>query len=152
MSADLTFLEGQDPVFTLSKSKQLQTAKLEEMKIYNPWRKYERIYVGYNFFSLLESSFGKDWTTSKSLKFIAIDGYIQVVKTKDMLKASINKTGFIAVKEKGRQGFSAFKKGKREVDPGPFYLLWNGFKTDDKVTHGDALKWPFQLKEIHITY
>ena len=67
-----------------------------------------------------------------------------------MIKASAGKTGLISYKEKDKPGFTFVKKGEKEIDPGPFYLVWSNFNDKDKATYGDALKWPYQLKEINI--
>ena len=67
-----------------------------------------------------------------------------------MIKASAGKTGLISYKEKDKSGFTFVKKGEKEIDPGPFYLVWSNFNDKDKATYGDALKWPYQLKEINI--
>jgi hypothetical protein len=56
----------------------------------------------------------------------------------------------MAFKEKNQKGLSTFKKGDKEIDPNPFYLVWNNFSESDKGSHGDALKWPFQLMEIQL--
>ena len=42
------------------------------------------------------------------------------------------------------------KRGDKEIDPGPFYLVWSNFKETDHAAYSDVLKWPYQLVEINV--
>ena len=117
-------------------------------RLFNPWREYERTYSGYAFYELLDAVYGKNWKKAHKITFVALDGYRQTAKIKDMLKTSIEKIGYIAFSETGKKGFSPFKRGNKNIDPGPFYLVWSGFKKGDKAKHSDILKWPYQLKTV----
>lgn len=128
----------------------LEKINSTEIKLYNPWRGYEKTYVGYEFFKILDSIYGEKWRKSATIKFIAQDGYTSISNIQSMIKASTGKTGLISYKEKDKSGFTLVKKGEKEIDPGPFYLVWSNFNDGDKATYGDALKWPYQLKEIDI--
>ena len=121
-----------------------------ELTLYNAWRGYTRTYIGYDFFKILDSIYGNNWKNSKTIKFLAIDGYVSLSNTQAMIKASSGKTGFISYKEKNKNGFTFVTKGNKEINPGPFYLVWTNFNDSDKATYGDILKWPYQLKEIDI--
>ena len=116
----------------------------------NAWRGYERTYRGYSFYELLDGIYGKDWRKAKKIVFVASDGYRQMAKIKNMLKASARKSGYIAFTETGKKGFSKFRRGDKIIDPGPFYLVWSGFNRTDQAKHSDILKWPYQLKTINI--
>ena len=60
--------------------------------------------------------------------------------------------GLISYKEKGSSGFTKFLRKEKQVDPGPIYLVWSNFSEKDKASHGDALKWPYQLKVIDVQF
>ena len=96
--------------------------------------------------------YGKKWRKSKRVSFKALDGYTQVIATSKMLKAAKGKKGLIAYKEKDREGFTPVKRKEKTVDPGPLYLVWSNFTEKEKASHGDALKWPYQLKSIEVIY
>ena len=118
--------------------------------LFNAWRQYERTYRGYSFYELLDAVYGKDWRSAHQITFTAKDGYRQTVKIEKMLKASKKKNGYIAFSETGKKGFTRFKRGKKIIDPESFYLVWSGFARAHQAKHGDDLKWPFQLRSIHI--
>jgi len=121
-----------------------------EMTLYNAWRGYTRTYIGYDFFKVLDSVFGNYWRNSKTIKFMAIDGYVSISNIQAMIKASSGKTGLLSFKEKNKNGFTFVTKGSKEINPGPYYLVWTNFNDSDKATYGDVLKWPYQLMEIDI--
>ncbi len=125
--------------------------KASELTLFNAWRGYERTYVGYNFFDVLDSVYSEKWRKAQMIKFIATDGFVLKSTIQAMLKASEGRIGFLAYKEKNMKGFSHFKKGEKEIDPGPFYLVWSNFHKGDKVSYGDILQWPYQLTEIEIS-
>lgn len=123
-----------------------------QTKLYNAWRGYSKKYVGFSFFKSLEAVYGKEWTLSQKIVFQATDNYSSIINTKKMLDhIKQNKNiGLIAYKEAGSDGFTMLKKGNKNIDLGPFYLVWTNFNDGNKVTHGDILKWPYQLKEINL--
>lgn len=131
-------------------SGKLDGVKVAEVDLFNAWRGYSRVYVGYDFFKVLDSVYGKAWRKSLAVKFVAQDGYLSHSKIKSMLKAAAGKTGLISFKEKGSNGFTMVKKGDKEIDPGPFYLVWSNFSEKDRAAYADILKWPYQLKDIDV--
>src|SRR5438128_1906223 len=106
------------------KSGKLGTLKSEEVDIYNAWRGYRRVYLGYDLFSVLDSLYGRAWRSSYMIKFVATDGYLSHSNIKEMLKlcAGSGKRGLLSYSEKGRDGFTPVKHDDKEVDPGPVYL------------------------------
>ena len=150
----LKFLKNGNAVgeYSLSDAKTgtVQNLKSIEIELFNAWRNYTKIYVGYEFYNVLNKIYGKNWIQQKTISFKSLDGYRVEVKISEMLKSSKGKTGLIAYQEKGRSGFTLVKKGEQNIDPGPFYLVWSNFKVGDKATYGDTLKWPYQLVEIDL--
>ena len=125
--------------------------------IFNVFRGYERTYRGYSFREMMTAVYGKKWKKARSITFRSLDGYKQTVRVKKLLKASEENHGYLAFKETGKSGFTKFyknpkKKGKKKkvVNPGPYYLVWDGYDRDDKGNHADHLKWPYQLASIAI--
>lgn len=124
--------------------------KSSDVKIFNVFRGYERTYEGYDLFTLLDVVYGQGWKTSRKISFLAADGYIQFAFTPKMLKAAQGKNGHLAFAEEGKNGFTLIEKQGKQIDPGPFYLVWTNFSEADKASHGDTLKWPYQLVTINI--
>lgn len=129
---------------------QLGKIKAIEVDLYNAWRQERKVYIGYDLFKVLDSVYGKNWRKSKMIAFTASDGYISHSDTRPMLKAATDKVGLIAYKEKDKNGFTFFKHADKEIDPGPFYLVWSNFKESDRPAYSDVLKWPYQLVEIDV--
>lgn len=121
-----------------------------EVKVYNVFRGYEKTYEGYDFYELLNLVYGKDWQQKEKLTFTSTDGYHQIVLIAPMIKATQNKVGYIAFTEKGKNGFTLVEKEGKKIDPGPLYLVWTNFSANDKASHGDIIKWPYQLSDIDI--
>lgn len=153
-ASSLTFKENGKVLNTTTiesiKQGSLAGVKKTEVTFYNPWRKNGFTYNGYDLFSVLTSVYGEKWKSASVIKLIAQDGYASISNIKAMIKAAEGKSGILAYSEKNQKGFSLVKRGERKIDPGPLYLIWTGFKKGNKVTYGDALKWPYQLKEIEI--
>ncbi|MBC7537643.1 MAG: hypothetical protein H7281_02385 [Bacteriovorax sp.] len=124
--------------------------KSKKIKLYNVFRGYERTYVGYNFNELLNLIYGKEWQQKEKLTFTSTDGYHQIALIPPMIKSTKNKIGYIAFTEEGKIGFSPVIKDGKMIDPGPLYLVWTNFTLKDKASHGDIIKWPYQLSDIDL--
>jgi len=98
----------------------------------------------------LTAIYGKNWGKSANIRFIASDGYKQIASISRMLKAARKSSGLIAYKETGKKAFSTFIKKGKKVNLGPYYLVWDRHQKNKKASHGDDLKWPYQLKTIEI--
>lgn len=157
-ASSLTFKLDSKEIKTIKSSK-IKSGLIEINKTFvgsvdktlnNAWRGYERTYRGYNFFEFLTAVYGEDWKNYQRIKFTALDGYTQVASIKNMIEVAKNKIGYISYTETGKKGFSKFYRKEKIVDPGPLYLVWSNFTEKDKATHGDILKWPYQLKTIEL--
>ena len=124
----------------------------QDKTLYNAWRSYSRTYRGYDFYELLDTVYGKEWMSAKTITFAATDGYKQIANIKRMLKSAKSKKGMISYTEAGKDGFSHFSRKEKVIDPGPLYLVWSNFSDTDKASHGDNLKWPYQLKSINLKF
>jgi hypothetical protein len=122
----------------------------EKKAVYNPFRKYTKSYEGYNFFAILDAVYGPKWRQAESIRFMALDGFTQVAPIKKMIERSYEHNGIMAFKEADRKDFEKFEKNGKQVDPGPFYLLWTNFEGRQLASYADHLKWPYQLSQIVI--
>lgn len=121
-----------------------------DKNVFNTWRGYEKTYRGYSLYELLELVYGSDWKKDKKLIFTALDEYKQISRIHRMLKSAQGKMGLIAYTEAGKDGFTKFSRKNKSIDLGPIYLVWTNFNESDKATHGDHLKWPYQLSTIEL--
>ena len=124
--------------------------KSSTIKLFNVFRTKETFYKAYPFYELLNAIYGIDWQNKEKISFTSVDGYHQVALIAPMLKVTKNKIGYLAFAEEGLNGFGKFQKKGKWVDPGPLYLVWTNFSEKDKASHGDIIKWPYQLIEINI--
>ncbi len=148
-SAEVSFFKN-NKVITKIDFKEDRKLSVKTKKIYNPWRKYTKKYQGFELYYILDQIYGRSWRKANLINFKAIDGYTITAVVEDMLKASKGKIGLLSFKEKNKKSFTEYIKNGKKIEQGPWYLVWSGFSKKDKVSHVDALKWPYQLKEIHI--
>lgn len=145
---DLDFFYGAKKVKSL-KSEKLKN--LKKVEVYNPFRQYKKQYYGTDFAKLLASVYGAKWKKAATIKFVAIDGFIQMAEIPKFLKESEKHKGILAVGEDGKKTFTPFDKKGKMIDPGPYYLVWTGFDETWKADYNHDLKWPYQLKSIIIS-
>ncbi|MBA2403204.1 MAG: hypothetical protein H0V66_00410 [Bdellovibrionales bacterium] len=67
-----------------------------------------------------------------------------------MLEAAKDRAGIISFSDTESQGFSEFEKHGKMINPGPFYLVWTKYESRSIASYTDELKWPYQLKSIHL--
>lgn len=160
MAFELEFRKNNQIILKIDEAK-LHSGKLTiagkkisstDKTLFNPFRKYQKTYRGHPLYEILDAVYGKTWKGAERITFVALDGYIQKAKIKDMLLASIGKTGYLAYGDSKKNKLSSFKKGKKTIDPNPVYLVWSGFKDTDLGKHADPLKWPYQLKAINLSW
>jgi hypothetical protein len=120
------------------------------------------------FFQLLTKVYGESWKKAGSIEFVATDGYKSAASVAKMIKQSKeSKLGVIALREVENNlddkrvaivkkhgvtanGFTPRIKGDKVVDPGPLYLVWQGFPVGSGPEHAANLSWPYQLAEINL--
>jgi hypothetical protein len=157
-AASLTFKLNGKTVETISlemiKSQQLQIKQTKvfekKLKVYNVFRGYNKTYIGYDLYEILNAIYGNDWKEKKKITFNSIDGYHQMSLIHSLLRSTDDKKNVIAYKEADRDGFTPFIKEGKMIDPGPLYLVWSNFTDKDIASHADTIKWPYQLAEINI--
>lgn len=127
-----------------------QNIKSEVVEVYDIVRKKKVKYVGYAFEPLLDIVYGKDWREKYKLHFIASDGYRVSGKIKELLADADGPKGFLVFKEENQKGFTPYKKGKKEKELGPYYLIWSGVTEANEKKYLKTHKWPYQLKTINL--
>jgi mono/diheme cytochrome c family protein len=96
--------------------------------------------------AVLERGFGRAVHSAEfareEIVLRARDGYSRVATGEVLLSAD----AFLAFADAERPGGGFFPIDRRQVDPAPFYLVWQGAGHED----ADRWPWPYQLAEIEI--
>ncbi|MBA2403205.1 MAG: hypothetical protein H0V66_00415 [Bdellovibrionales bacterium] len=127
-----------------------QKINSEKAEIYNPYRKYTKTYQGYDFIALLDNVYGPSWREARTIRFVDSEGYFHNALVKNLLKGAKDFPGYLAYKEADKNGFTEFKAAGKNINPGPFYLVWKKFETRSIANFSDDLKWTSQLKSVHV--
>lgn len=147
---EVLFIKAEDTKSGIIKTKDNRFIGSLHRTLANPYRKYTRTYEGFSLVEVLKAAIKKNIEGYK-LTFVATDGYRVKMSSKDFMNALQKHSPLIAYKETGKKGFTPFMKGKKMVDPGPFYLVWSNYKGDEDVSGKTIIKWPYMLSQILIT-
>lgn len=110
----------------------------------------DKTYRGYPLFKILDAVYGAEWRKQRKITFIAGDGYRQNAKINLMLENSKEHQPFIVFQTGEGGTIPKLKKGKRQIEMGPYYLVWTKMTKENKKKLYKFLKWPYQLKTINI--
>lgn len=127
-----------------------KTLNAEKAEIYNPYRKYTKTYQGYDFIALLDQVYGTSWREARSIRFVDAEGYFHNALVKNLIKGAKDYPGYLAYKESDKAGFTEYKMAGKNMNPGPFYLVWKKFETRSIANYSDDLKWTSQLKAVYV--
>lgn len=124
--------------------------KSETVAIYDVVRKKDIKYEGFELKSLLDAIYGKTWRNGFKFLFIAEDGYRVTAKIKEVFSDDAEPRAYLVYKELDVNGFTPYKKGKREIKLGPFYIVWSDMNVENHKKYSTTHKWPYQLKTINL--
>jgi cytochrome c2 len=119
----------------------------QTVRVFDPLEKKEIEYVGLPLKAVLDKTFGPDWKKREEALFICSDGYRAPVSIQRIQEHD----AFLAFERKGSDRFAITEKvaKPREVDVGPFYLVWENIH--DQVTKAEGGNgWPFQVVGIDL--
>ncbi len=146
-AASLTFLTEGRTVKVLNAEGVADTAPVKTLQIDNVTDSRVVTYEGVLLADLLDAVYGPMWKRYDAVTFTAQDGYRPVIPGSIIRQHS----GLIALREAGKPGFSSIRRENGEqIDPGPFYLLWENIH-DHKANKEGWLSWPWQLASIELT-
>lgn len=119
-----------------------------EVKVYEPHKKEEQTYIGFNFNKLMDSVYGDTWHKAEEILFTCSDGYqpsLPVARFKEFqsfLSYSFAPAG---------QKFELVNRLQNDklTELGPFYLVWDNLKNETLKSMG-GLGWPYQVVSIDI--
>lgn len=147
LAASLTFLTEGKTVKVLSTEEIARAVQVKTLQIDNITDSRVVAYEGVLLTDLLDAVYGPLWKSYDAVKFTAQDGYRPIIPSNIVKQHS----GFISMRETGKQGFTSIRRENGEhIDPGPYYLLWENIR-DHTANKEGWLSWPWQLTSIELT-
>lgn len=144
--------DPQENVFITIKGVDLNAQQLKnqnkekELTVYETHLKSNATYVGYSLVEFLDANFKNEWRTYDGILFTALDGYRSDISVAKILK--YNPLLAFSFKD-SKQAFSFDNKAQNEkdVDLGPFYLVWDNINNPELLREG-AHGWPYQVAVV----
>jgi mono/diheme cytochrome c family protein len=138
----LKFLISGEIVKDIDLSNLEKNIEVHKIKFYDPQYKKDKKYEGFALQDILQFGFGDNWNSSDytDVAFEALDGYTSV---STLAKVS-EPGGYIVFKDLEYEDWEPISI--KEVNPGPFYLVWTG---KDQTT-ANEYPWPWQLSSIYL--
>lgn len=143
----LTFARDGVAVKTLSKAELRAACGELTVEVDDAYYREPRRYRACPLGAVLREGFGSaDAVAGEDVQLRALDGYTRAVVGDQLLERG----AFLAFEDAdraaaGQGGFDPIDR--RQVDPAPFYLVWQGEGRDDPT----LWPWPFQLATIDVT-
>ena len=142
----LTFKDHSQPARVLSLEVLKQVCGEQEVEVDDPYHGKRTRYLALPFRCVLDQGFagrgGAASLAQESLLLRARDGYTRPAAG----SVVVDPNAHLAFGEPGLEGPRFRPIDRRQLDPGPFYLVWTG------ALHGDPHEhpWPYQLDTIEI--
>ena len=139
----LLFSISGQPVSTHSISEMAELVEPQTLTFYSPFHLREKNYRAFPVSALLDGVYGQHWRSNEfsDVAFKALDGY-EAVSDLQLLAQS---GGFLTFEDLDWEtGWEPV--GRRQADPGPFFLVWTG---KDQTT-ANAYPWPWQVAELNL--
>jgi mono/diheme cytochrome c family protein len=145
-AASLRFLEAGRELSTLSLEALRACCAPREIAVEDPYYGAHKRYQALPLGAVLARGFGPrvreaSFATAEIL-LRARDGYTRTASGAQLLADG----GFLAFADAERSAGGFFPIDRRQVDPAPFYLVWQGAERTDT----ERWPWPYQLAEIEI--
>jgi len=145
----LTFSSDGEVVQTIELSALKQAVKSHSIEVENPYYVEDKsVLKRYNAFAVkdvLDLVYGVSWKNGQdnAIAIIAADGY----KTETNWQVLSQKGGYLAFEDLDvNQGWQTLLSHGKEVDPGPFFLLW----TESAQTYDAGFPWSWQVAEVEL--
>jgi mono/diheme cytochrome c family protein len=141
-AAALEFRRDGAVVRTIDATALADACGVRTIDVDDPYYETQKRYRACPLGAVFEAGFGAPPSRleGSDVLFRALDGY---VKPSSLARVGED-GGFVAFGEADRPGFA--RMGRRELDPGPFYVVWT--KAGQANPH--AYPWPYQLASIEL--
>jgi mono/diheme cytochrome c family protein len=118
------------------------------VQVTDPYYARAKTYLAFPLACVIEQGFGKPVSSLRGENFFlrALDGYIKPASGEQLAEPG-GWLAFADAEQTDKQGKPSWEPiDRRQVDPGPFYLVWSGPGQGDPHHY----PWPFQLSAIEI--
>ncbi len=119
-----------------------ENIKIYKINFYDPMYDKEKSYNAFALVDVVQLGFGDELMNPQytDVAFQALDGYVSVSSISKLKEAG----GYITFSDLDYEDWEPL--GIKEVNPGPFYLVWTG---EDQTTKNEY-PWPWQLASIDL--
>jgi mono/diheme cytochrome c family protein len=147
-SATLGFRAADGRATTLTKAELRARCGVRTVSALDPYYQAERRFVACPLERVFELGFGAPPSAfvGEDFLLVALDGYSRTAPGSQLAEGG----AFLALEDADRvaRGDSGFDKiDRRQVDAGPFYLIWTGPGRNDAHRY----PWPYELARIEVT-
>lgn len=142
--AALSFERGGAVVGSLHRAQLVESCGLRRVSVDDPYYDARKEFLGCPLEGVLEAGFGTPAKDLANEQFLleARDGFTRPAPGKQLFEGG----AFVALGE-AEGGVGSWQPiDRRQVDPGPFYLVWTGADQADPHRH----PWPYQLARVRI--
>jgi len=131
-------------VRSLSRSELTARCGVTRVEVADPYYAKAKTYLACPLACVIELGFGKPVAAYRGENFFlrARDGYVKPASGERLAEPG----GWLAFADAEQPGTGWEPIDRRQVDPGPFYLVWSGADQGDPHRH----PWPYQLIAIEI--
>jgi mono/diheme cytochrome c family protein len=147
LSSPLQFQTKGKPVASWERAEIEKKTAPAELEVWEPHEKKLVTYRGYYFEPLLTAAYGEAWKKQEEILFTCSDGYQPSIPVDRFLK----RRAFLAFARAGSDSFELTNtlQGDERVKLGPYYLVWDNAKLEDREALG-ATGWPYQLEKVDL--
>jgi len=132
-----------EPVDTLDLEQLSSELTVHDIELYDPHYEKPKRFRAFAIADVMDAGYGDRWRSPdiSEVVFVATDGYRALSQSAKLTEAG----GYLAFEDLDQStGWEPISR--REVNPGPFYLVWLG----EQQTTANAYPWPWQLARIDL--
>ncbi|MEM7009563.1 MAG: cytochrome c [Thermodesulfobacteriota bacterium] len=138
----LTFLVSGELEEAISLKDLKEDLEIHDITFTDPMYEKEKHYNAFLLSDVLNLAYGENWSSESytDVAFEALDGYTAVSSTTKLQESG----GYIVFEDLEYPYWEPISI--REVNPGPFYLVWTG----ENQTTANGYPWPWELETINL--
>lgn len=139
---DLVFVAADGGSTRITRAQLLASCAAQTVSVDDPYYEARKTFLACPLEAVLMAGFGRDAEALRASDFLleARDGYTRPARGVQLFEGG----AFLALGEAGRPLGDFDPIDRRQVDPGPYYLVWQGRGRSDPHRY----PWPYQLARI----
>ena len=141
-SPSLKFLISGNVVNEITLDDMKSELKVHRIELFDHLHRKKKKYKGFTLKDVIQLGFGDEWKNPgfTDAAFQALDGYVAVSSTSKLSEPG----GYIVFRDLDIQDWEPI--GKKQSNPGPFYLVWTGKEQIIK----NEYPWPWQIASVDL--